>query len=328
MIKLYRTTNKQQHQRFNNNITIMSFSTNDNMLSVSTMSNSASTTPSRPDVRQVPSDLIPTSRRKITFEYAQETKNWACMFDRQQFQALCNNENDPDLVKKWQNYMMNMQSELRTLGHEHACKEIVTLFVTQYEIRNPVTNIFPKTYDDVIKIIESPLWYNKNIMKSRNIIWMVTYGLFRRNMDRWLQNVAHDWKESRNIREIRRTQQRTGNGFVQQNLLQNASTLIQRRIKTIMWSRHNEVLCCKRKCERERMTLCEKLITCSGYDVYLYTPVSTDYAHQQIRQSVMHALQLRIQQNTIVQTVRHAIVDYDKHNTNANTTGEFYCVLF
>ena len=99
MIKLHRTTNKQQHQRFNNNITIMWFRTNDNMLSVSTMSNSASTTPSRPDVRQVPSDLIPVARKRITFEYAQETKNWACMFDRQQFQELCNNENDPDLVK-------------------------------------------------------------------------------------------------------------------------------------------------------------------------------------------------------------------------------------
>ena len=99
MIKLHCTTNKQQHQRFNNNITIMSFSTNDNTLSVYTMSNSASTTPSRPDVRQVPSDLIPTSLKKITFDYAQKTKNWACMFDSQQFQALCNNENDPDLVK-------------------------------------------------------------------------------------------------------------------------------------------------------------------------------------------------------------------------------------
>ena len=92
-----------------------------------------------------------------------------------------------------------------------------------------------------------------------------------------------------------------------QNLLQTASTLIQRRIKNIMWAKHNEVLCCKRKYERERKNLVEKLITCSGYDVYLYTPASNDSAHQQIRQSVMHALQLRIHQNSIVQTVQDAI---------------------
>ena len=151
----------------------MSFITTDSMLSVSTMSNSARTTPSLSNVKQVPSDLIPTARKIITFEYASKTKNWAWIFDQQQFQSLVNNEGDSDLVTKWQKYMMNMQLELRNLGYDHACKEIVHLFVTQYEISDPVTKVFPKTYDDVLKIIENPLWYNINKMKSRNIVWMV-----------------------------------------------------------------------------------------------------------------------------------------------------------
>ena len=103
----------------------MSLNKTDNMLSVSTLSNSANTTPSLSNVNRVPSDLIPTARKSITFEYAYKTKNWVYIFDRQQFQSLLNNENDPELVGKWQTYMMNMQSELRTLGYEHACKEIV-----------------------------------------------------------------------------------------------------------------------------------------------------------------------------------------------------------
>ena len=41
----------------------------------------------------------------------------------------------------------------------------------------------------------------------------------------------------------------------------------------------------------------------------------------------MHALQLCIQKDTIVQTMRLAIVDYGKQNVNANTNGESYCVL-
>ena len=142
------------------NITFMSLSKHENMLSVSTMSNST-----RTDINQVPSDLIPIARKSITFDYASNTKNWACMFDRHQFQSLFNNKHDPELVKKWQYYMINMQSELRRLGLEHACKEIVHLFETQYEIRDPSTKLFPKTYDDVLKIIESPLWYNKNKTK-------------------------------------------------------------------------------------------------------------------------------------------------------------------
>ena len=306
------------------NTTFMSLSKHENMLSVSTMTNST-----RTDINQVPSDLIPTACKSITFDYASSTKNWACMFDRHQFQSLFNNEHDPELVKKWQDYMINMQLELRRLGLEHAYKEIVHLFETQYEIRDPSTKLFPKTYDDVLKIIESPLWYNKNKTKSRNIIWMITYGIFRRNMDRWLQQVANAWTANKNIKEFRTTQHRTGNGFVQQNLLQNASTIIQRRIKGITVSMHNEELCCKRKSEKQRKKLCEKLITCSGYDVYLYTPASVDYAQQQIRQSVMHALQLRIQPNTIVQTVHNEINDYMTHNgnKNENENGKFmtYC---
>ena len=137
---------------------------------------------------------------------------------------MVNNENNPELVTKWQQYMMNIQLELCSLGYDHACKEIVHLFVTQYEICDPVTKVFPKTYDDVLKIIENPLWYNKNKMKSRNIVWMVTYGIFWQNMDRWLQQVANTWSASKNIKEFRTTQQRTGNGFVLQNLLQHAST--------------------------------------------------------------------------------------------------------
>ena len=80
----------------------MSFITTDSMLSVSTMSNSARTTPSLSNVKQVPSDLIPTSQKSITFEYASKTKNWAWIFDQQQFQSLVNNETDSDLVTKWQ----------------------------------------------------------------------------------------------------------------------------------------------------------------------------------------------------------------------------------
>ena len=173
---------------------------------------------------------------------------------------------------------------------------------------------------------------------------MITYGIFRRNMDRWLQQVANVWTANKNIKEFRTTQHRTGNGFVQQNMLQNASTIIQRRIKGIMVSMHNEELCCKRKSEKQRKNLCEKLITCSGYDVYLYTPASVDYAQQQIRQSVMHALQLRIQPHTIVQTVHDEINDCMTHNGNKNKNENgkfmtycftainiatlFYCIIF
>ncbi len=139
----------------------MSFVITDNMSSVSTISNSASATPATSTANQVPSNLVPTTLKNIDFAHAQKTKNWACMFDRQQFQSLYENENDRELLLKWQHYMIKMQEELQTIGYEHVCKEMVRLFVSQYKICDPVTKEYPKLFNDVLKIIENPLWYKK-----------------------------------------------------------------------------------------------------------------------------------------------------------------------
>ena len=43
----------------------------------------------------------------------------------------------------------------------------------------------------------------------RNILWMVLHGGFRRNLDRWLEILAHKWKESKKIEEFSATKQRS-----------------------------------------------------------------------------------------------------------------------
>ena len=73
------------------------------------------------------------------------------------------------------------------------------------------------------------------------------YVLTRRNSDRWLLEAARTWKAAKNIVEFRTTIRRKGSGFVQQNMIQKASTVIQRRVKAIMWHFHKEELSCKRK---------------------------------------------------------------------------------
>ena len=179
-------------------------------MSLSTLSHSASATLSAPHVNQVPSDLIPVCRKSVTFAYAHKTKNWARFFDRQRFLSLYDNDENTDLITEWQVYMINIQKELKAIGYKNACQMIVNLFVLQYEIRDPVTNQYPKSFTDVLKIIENKLWYNKNVIKSRNILWMALYGVFRRNLDRWLETLAHKWKASKKIEDFCATKQRPG----------------------------------------------------------------------------------------------------------------------
>ena len=113
-------------------------------MSLSTLTHSASATVSVSHVNQVPSDLIPVCRKSVTFAYAHKTKNWACMFDRQRFQQLYDNDENTDLITEWQLYMINIQKELKTLGYDNACQIIINMFVSHYEIRDPSTNQHPK----------------------------------------------------------------------------------------------------------------------------------------------------------------------------------------
>ena len=168
------------------------------MSSISTLYHSTSATPSASHINQVLSDLIPVSRKSITISYELKTKNWVCMFDRQRFQSLYDNDKETHLIIELQIYMINIQKELKTIGYENSCQIIVNFLL----ICDPVTNQYPKSFTDVMKIIENTFSYNKNVMKSRNILWMALYGVFRQNLYRWLENLAHKWKLIKKIEKF------------------------------------------------------------------------------------------------------------------------------
>ena len=64
------------------------------MSSMYTLYQSASATQSTSHINQVPSDLIPVSRKSITISYARKTKNLAYMIDSQKFQSFYDNDKD------------------------------------------------------------------------------------------------------------------------------------------------------------------------------------------------------------------------------------------
>ena len=133
--------------------------------------------------------------------------------------------------------------------------------------------------------------------------------------------MAQKWKASKKIEEFCATKQRSGTGFVQQNLMYKASTQIQRRIKSTMWHYYGEEICCKRKLPKERENLCETKIQCHGYDAYLYTPAHSKDALAQINLSVQNSLQLYVPQEEIMKCVKESIELHERNKTSLNQSG-------
>ena len=155
-----------------------------------TMSNTSNTTTTNSNQNQVPSDLIPTTRKQITLEYASYKKEWACMLNPSKFQPLKRSQNEADFVAEWQFYMIKIQTELQQFGHNFAMKKVVSVFAN-YEILVPETKQLPTSFDDVLTIIADKDWYNSKKVFNLRLLWMEMYGIFRRTFDFWLFDEAN-----------------------------------------------------------------------------------------------------------------------------------------
>ena len=62
---------------------------------------------------------------------------------------------------------------------------------------------------------------------------------------------------------------------------------------------------------------------CYGFIAYLYTPAGPENTLQQIQQSVLHALQLRIPQQSIMQTVQNLMQIHNSTKTIDKNKGKY-----
>ena len=105
-----------------------------------TMSNIGYTTINNTVQNQIPSDLIPTTRNKITLGYASEKLEWTCILNPSKFQQLRRIPNQANFAEEWKNYMIKIQTDLQELGHNLSMKKVVSVFSDDYEIHIPVIN--------------------------------------------------------------------------------------------------------------------------------------------------------------------------------------------
>ena len=79
-------------------------------ISTITISNTGNTTTINSDKNQVASDLIPTTRNKITIEYASHKIELARMLNPSKFLSLKKSQNYADFVEEWQFYLIKIQN--------------------------------------------------------------------------------------------------------------------------------------------------------------------------------------------------------------------------
>ena len=122
---------------------------------------------------------------------------------------------------------------------------------------------------------------------------MEMYGIFRRTFDYWLIDAANKWKRNKNIKYIDVYKEQKSTGFVHQNMLQKASTLIQRRIRHTMRHHHHEELWCK-KIYPKPLNYTETFIELHGQPEVLYTSVHKEDVLSQIRNAIRSALNANV----------------------------------
>ena len=133
-------------------------------------------------------------------------------------------------------------------------------------------------------------------------------------------NAANEWKVKNNIQYTPVFRERQTTGFVHQNMLQKASTLIQRQIRNKMKHHHSEELCCKKKKSSFLSNYTESQIFVNGCPVYLYSSIHEDDVLNQIRNTIKSAFEANVDRPLIENCIQNVLKEYDSQS--ANTQGE------
>ena len=219
--------------------------------------------------------------------------------------------------------MIKIQNELQQFGHNLAMKKVVSVFA-DYEILVPGTSQPPTSFNDVITIIGDKDWYNSKKVFNLNLLWMAMYGIFRRSFDFWLFDAAEKWKRDKNIKYFEVFNIRKSTGFVHQNMLQKASTLIQRIIKQTMKHHHHEELCCKKK-EPIPSNYTETCMELHGNKSFLYTSVHKEVVLSQISNAIKSALKANVERQLIESCVQDVFNNYDSQLQTARSKSDCIC---
>ena len=284
------------------------------------------TSQQRIEYKLVPSNLIPTEPSKITLMHAFHMKSYAHIFDPNKFRnihAVNDIDNDP-LMHEWKTFLSALKIELFELGYKESTKHIVSVFQNA-KCLDPATGKPPVSYPDVLHLISTKEWYNKDIFFARQIIHTMLYGMYRDGMNAWFNNACQYFRDKYHIKEFATTKERKGCGFVASCIRNNASGKIQRSVKRIMNQNHHEFVSCRQLPLEQKLLFTEtKLKIHSTWTAYLYKQksncVTDTNSATDLQNSVEHALRDNWSPQQVLDEVTSAIKLYHQKQVITDTS--------
>lgn len=280
--------------------------------------------------RYIPSDLIPIDNKSLDEEWARSTFPYARYFSNRFTSEDIQYDSD---IQAWMDTAIKLQNELKEMGVNKAHEKIVNIF-DEYNVKMPGTmNEGPSNFDDVIAIINDKDWYRAKQDVKRNLIHMVSYGIFRRGHNHWAIHAANEWLQKHHVRIL---QNRVGGtqtsktsrhkkGFVYMNLVHRASNSIADRIQKSMASSHGEFIAVRKKTRSEKYdTYTFESVRFNQYEGYIVYPknnlLDLMTPKEKMKKKVVDAIKLALQ-NTVTLDEIDEIVKHMKDGLKKNKNG-------
>lgn len=193
-------------------------------------------------VSRVPRDLIPTKkngRAACHIQWAKRTYQYFHLFDSN-ISSLRSEDHDELLA--WIDHTIGIQNQLKEWGCYLAKKEVLKLAVEEFD-KELSSCQKPTNLNDLLSIFGNTTWYGQNTARKRDMIYMLSFGLFRMGYNTWAIEAERQWLTSHNLAYKEKTpQDRSRKGFVYMLLVHRASDMLSKQIQHVMKRVHNEWL--------------------------------------------------------------------------------------
>ena len=119
------------------------------------------------------------------------------MFDNSKFTGTT--WTDTTDLGNWKRLAKSITEELRQKGKDAFEKHIIDYFSSRNYTMKADDTTPPTNIDDIISIISDSEWCLNNNKKKQQIIYMITYVMFRQGHNQWAYNISSDQLKGKNI---------------------------------------------------------------------------------------------------------------------------------
>ena len=142
-------------------------------------------------INSIPRDLLPIKNNGLDINRAVSTYMYCRYFDHDV--TLLNAPNQTAVIS-WMDNIQDMREELLQTGYILAQSEVVKV-ACRYNLKCR-DHQSPTSLSDVLGIISNKGWYRRDVTAARNVIYSISYGIFRAGWNTWAQKAADKWMEN------------------------------------------------------------------------------------------------------------------------------------